>query len=87
MVLLPIREQGASNVIRKSALCTCLLLGAAMAAMGQNMQENLEKCKSVDSDAKIIGCTALIQAGLLTAENRSIIYVNRGTAYYNKGGG
>jgi len=76
-------------VIRKPALCTCLLFGAAMAAMGQSMQENLEKCKSVDSDTRITGCTAIIQAGLLkdllTSENLSIIYVNRGTAYFNKG--
>jgi tetratricopeptide (TPR) repeat protein len=65
------------------------LLGAAMAAMGQSMKENLEKCKSVDSDTRITGCTAVIQSGLLTllltTENRSLIYVNRGTAYYNKG--
>jgi tetratricopeptide (TPR) repeat protein len=89
MVSLSIREQGASNVIGKPALCTCLLLGAAMAAMGQSLQENWEKCKSVDLDTRIAGCTAVIQSGLLTAllpsEKLSNIYVNRGTAYYNKG--
>jgi tetratricopeptide (TPR) repeat protein len=89
MVLLSIVSNGASNVIGKSAVCTFLVLSAAMAAMGQSMRENLEKCKSVDSDTKITGCTALIQGGLLTsllmARNMPIIYVNRGTAYYNKG--
>jgi len=72
-------------VIRKSALCTCLLLGAAMAAVGQSRQESLNKCRSVDPDAKIAGCTALIQAGQDTTENLSVIYNNRGTAYDDKG--
>jgi tetratricopeptide (TPR) repeat protein len=85
MLLLPVREQGASNVIRKSTLCACLLLGAAMAATGCSGQENLNKCRSVDPDAKITGCTALIQAGKDTTENLSVIYNNRGTAYDDKG--
>ncbi|MGB0125911.1 MAG: tetratricopeptide repeat protein [Silvibacterium sp.] len=72
-------------MIGKPALCTCLLLGAAVAAMGQGRQENLNKCQSVDPDAKIMGCTALIQADQDTTKNRSIIYGNRGAAYYNKG--
>jgi len=55
-----------------------------MAAMGQSRQENLKKCQSGDPDTKIVACTALIQAGQLTTEDRSIIYINRGTAYYNK---
>jgi tetratricopeptide (TPR) repeat protein len=65
------------------------LLGTATAAMGQSWQGNLEKCKSVDSDTRITGCTAIIQSGLLTkllpASTLSIMYDNRGTAYYNKG--
>jgi tetratricopeptide (TPR) repeat protein len=62
-----------------------MLLGAAMAAMGQSRQESLNKCRSVDLDAKITGCTALIQAGQDTTENLSVIYNNRGTAYDDKG--
>jgi tetratricopeptide (TPR) repeat protein len=85
MVLLPIPEQGASNVIGKSAFCTCLLLGVATAAIGQSRQENLNKCKSVDSDTRIVGCTALIQAGQDTPKNLSAIYNHRGNAYYDKG--
>ena len=72
-------------MIRKSALCTCFLFGAAVVAMGQSRQENLNKCQSGDPDAKITGCTALIEADQDTTKNRSIIYGNRGTAYYNKG--
>ena len=68
-----------------SALCTCLLLGAAVAATGQRRQENLNKCKSVDPDAKITGCTALIQADQETTKNLSAIYNYRGNAYYAKG--
>jgi len=85
MVLVPILEQGIPKVIRRSAFCTCLFFGATLAAMGQSRQENLNKCQSGDSDTKIVGCTALIQAGEDTPENRSIIYGDRGTAYYNKG--
>ena len=73
------------KVIRGSALCTCLILGAAMAAMGQSRQESLNKCWSVDPDAKITGCTALIQAAQDTTENLSVIYVVRGEAYKDKG--
>jgi len=72
-------------VIRKSALCTCLLLGAAMAAMGCSRQENVNKCRSADPDTRIAGCTALIQAGQDATENLSVIYNNRGTAYDDKG--
>ncbi len=59
-----------------------------MAAMGQSMQENMDRCKSVDPDTRIAGCTAIIQAGLLTVlvtnERLSIIYDRRGTAYSSK---
>jgi tetratricopeptide (TPR) repeat protein len=61
------------------------LLGAAIVAMGQSRQENLNKCKSVDPDTRIAGCTALIQAGQDTTENLSLILNNRGTAYNKKG--
>jgi len=84
MVLLLIRGKGTSNVIGKSVLRTCLLFGAAMTAMGCSSLENLSKCRSVDPDTRIAGCTALIQAGQLTTENLSIIYNNRGTAYESK---
>jgi tetratricopeptide (TPR) repeat protein len=72
-------------VIRKPALCSCLLLGAAMAATGQTRQENLNKCASVEPGTRIVGCTALIQAGQDTTGNLSTIYNNRGTAYTSKG--
>ena len=72
-------------MIRESALCTCLLLVAAMAMVAQSRQESLNRCRSSDPDAKITGCTALIQAGRDTTENLSVIYNNRGTAYDDKG--
>jgi len=71
-------------VIGKSALCTCLLLGAAMAARGQSRQENLNKCRSADPDIRIAGCTALIQAAQDTTQNLSVIYNNRGSANVSK---
>jgi tetratricopeptide (TPR) repeat protein len=85
MALLLIREQGASNVIGKPTLRACLLLGVAMTAMRCSGQENLSKCRSVDPDTRIAGCTALIQTGQLTTGNLSTIYNNRGTAYSSKG--
>jgi tetratricopeptide (TPR) repeat protein len=85
MGLLPIREQGASNVIPKSFFCTCLFLGATMVALGQSRQENLNNCQSVDPDAKIAGCTALLKADQETTKNRAVIYGSRGVGYYSKG--
>jgi tetratricopeptide (TPR) repeat protein len=61
------------------------LLGAAIAAMGQGRQENLDKCQSDDPDVKVTGCTALIQADQDTTKNLSVIYNNRGNAYEKKG--
>ena len=73
-------------MIGKPALyACCLLLGTAMAAMGQSRKENLNKCMSTDPDARISGCTALIQAGSETAVNLSVAYNNRGNAYERKG--
>src|SRR5215469_13298206 len=74
-----------SIVIDTFTLRACLLLGAAMTAFAQSKQENVEKCKSPDSDPKIIGCTALIQTGQLTTDEKIVAFVNRGTAYYSKG--
>jgi tetratricopeptide (TPR) repeat protein len=73
------------NLVRKSSLCTSLLLGAAMAAMGQSRQENLNNCQSVDPDAKITGCTALLKADQDATKNRAVIYGSRGVGYYGKG--
>jgi len=72
-------------VIRKSALCTCLFLGATIAALGQSRQENLSNCQSADPDAKITGCSALLKADQDTTKNRAVIYGSRGVGYYSKG--
>jgi tetratricopeptide (TPR) repeat protein len=68
------------NVIGKLTLC-CLLLGAAMTAMGCSTLENMQRCASVEPDTRIAACTALIEAGHNTAKNLSAYYTNRGTAY------
>jgi tetratricopeptide (TPR) repeat protein len=61
------------------------LLGAATIAMGCGRQENLSSCRSGSPDARIAGCTALIQAGQDTTVKLSVTYNNRGTAYDDKG--
>jgi tetratricopeptide (TPR) repeat protein len=61
------------------------LFGAAMAAMGQSRQENLNKCHSADPDTRIAGCSALIQVGKETTEDLSAAYEIRGVAYEDKG--
>ena len=88
-------RQRTSNVIRKPALCACLLLGTATASLGQSMQEHLTKCMSADPDTRIAACTAIIQAPVANlmaglhvgkaSENLSAAYNNRGDAYYKKG--
>ena len=72
-------------MVGKPALRTWLLLGVAMTAMGCSGRENVSKCRSVDPDTRIAGCTALIQSAQLTTGNLSTIYDNRGTAYSSKG--
>jgi tetratricopeptide (TPR) repeat protein len=72
-------------VIGKQALCIYLLLGTALVATGQSRQENLNNCQSADPDAKITGCTALIQADQDTTKTRAVIYGSRGVGYYSKG--
>src|ERR1700688_2128806 len=88
-------RQRTSNVIRKPALCACLLLGTATAALGQSMQEHMTKCMSAAPDTRIAACTAIIQAPVANlmaglhvgkaSENLSAAYNNRGDAYYKKG--
>lgn len=56
-----------------------------MVALGQSRQENLNNCQSVDPDAKIAGCTALLKADQETTKNRAVIYGSRGVGYYSKG--
>jgi tetratricopeptide (TPR) repeat protein len=80
------------NVIEKSAFYTCLLFGLAVSTIGcggvrdlLQLPENGSKCRSVDPDVRITACTELIDSGLLNAENLSIVYNNRGTAYSSKG--
>jgi tetratricopeptide (TPR) repeat protein len=80
-------------MIRKSALCACLWLAMAIAALGQNTQEDIQKCQSGSPDARIASCTALIQAGLVTTlgaglflpQRRSVLYNDRGVGYTDKG--
>lgn len=67
-------------MIGKPALC-CLLLGAAMTAIGCSRLENAQRCASVEPETRIAACTALIEAGHNTAESLSAYYTNRGTAY------
>jgi tetratricopeptide (TPR) repeat protein len=53
--------------------------------MGQTRQENLNKCQSADPDAKITGCTELLNADQDPTQNRAVIYGSRGVGYYSKG--
>jgi tetratricopeptide (TPR) repeat protein len=61
------------------------LLGAALAATGCSTLENAYKCRSVDPDTRIAGCSALIQASKGRSQNLYRIYNNRGIAHSRKG--
>jgi len=78
------RLQHAADTISR-VFCGCLLLGAAITSTGCSRLENLNKCRSVEPNTRIAGCTALIQAGQYATGNLSTIYGNRGTAYSSKG--
>lgn len=77
-------SEGKTNVIAKAAFCTCLLLGVALAGVGQSRRKNLKKCVSSAPDTVIAGCTALIQAGRESSTSLVGAYVRRGSAYFYK---
>lgn len=59
-----------------------LLAGAADA---QTRDENWKLCESGDPEHGIAACTALIQSGEETRQNRAIAYSNRGITYSDRG--
>jgi tetratricopeptide (TPR) repeat protein len=61
------------------ALITLLCVPATLA--GQTWDENWKKCSSNDPAARIVGCSALIQANKETKDGLATVYMNRGTAY------
>ena|SRR5437660_4922062 len=80
----------ACTVGRVAPILVLLLLGSA--AMAQNPKKesnlrNIELCNSLDRaafDARINGCTALIDAGQGTPTSLAIAHNNRGNAYAAK---
>jgi tetratricopeptide (TPR) repeat protein len=43
------------------------------------------RCFDRDPDLSISGCTAIIQSGRQTQQNLSVVFYNRGNAYFRKG--
>src|SRR5260370_8214037 len=64
------------------AIAAVLLTGAALA---QGRDENEARCKGVDPNLIIGGCTALIQSNREATENLAVVFTNRGGAYVLKG--
>ncbi|MGD1017360.1 MAG: tetratricopeptide repeat protein [Roseiarcus sp.] len=54
---------------------------AALPAAAQTREQNWAKCKGVDPDLNVSGCTALIQSGRETAADLAVAYRNRGSGY------
>jgi len=67
----------------RAVLMALAVLLAAPCASAQTRDEML--CTGADLDAKIQGCTAVIQSVIETRKKHSIAYSNRGTAYADKG--
>ncbi len=72
-------------MIGKPSMLACILFAAAMATTGCSRQINQMKCASTDPDARITGCTALIDANQDSKQRLSVHFNNRGTAYQAKG--
>jgi tetratricopeptide (TPR) repeat protein len=66
------------------AIRVFLMFGSAIVAVGCSRQVNQFNCGSAFPDARITGCTALIDAGHDSGAKLSVIYNNRGTAYLSK---
>src|SRR5260370_27380822 len=64
------------------AIAAVLLTGAALA---QGRDENEARCKGVDPNLIIGGCTALIQSNREATENLAVAFTNRGGAYVVNG--
>jgi tetratricopeptide (TPR) repeat protein len=67
----------------KRAVLGLVLAMAAAPALAQTADET--KCVSHDPDAKIAGCTAVIESGQETPTDQAVAYDNRSVAYREKG--
>jgi tetratricopeptide (TPR) repeat protein len=65
----------------KRLLITLALTLVALPAWTQTPDENKAQCFSTEADAKIRGCTALIDAKQTTGAELAVVYNNRGVAY------
>ncbi len=61
------------------------LLLAAIPAWAQTPEENAALCMKTDADARIKGCTALINAGQQSPANLAVLYSNRAIGENKKG--
>jgi tetratricopeptide (TPR) repeat protein len=61
------------------------LVLAAMPAWAQTREENVAQCMKSDADARIKGCTALINSGQENPANLAVLYSNRGIGENKKG--
>jgi tetratricopeptide (TPR) repeat protein len=61
---------------------SAVILGSASAAAQgvAGREENWRRCRDANADARISGCTALIQSGAEAQRDLAIAYHNRGTA-------
>ena len=78
-----------AEFFRLGAASVLMLLSLMSDARAQRAQgKDMELCNGVDRtspDPQIIGCTAVIEAGGVSAQNLAIAYNNRGNALTRKG--
>jgi tetratricopeptide (TPR) repeat protein len=67
------------------ALISLALVLVAMPASAQTRDENVAQCTNTDADARIKGCTALINSGQENPANLAVSYANRGIGENKKG--
>jgi len=72
-------------ILRRVAIAACLIMGAFVAAAGQNKDQNWRSCRDGKVDTRILSCTALIESGKEAPAHLAEAYDNRARAYNEKG--
>lgn len=78
------------NKVRRQGMCRWASLLVLMGIIGFSgtifaQTRDEQRCLASDPDLSISGCTAAIQSGQETQEDRAVAFYNRGVSYGRKG--
>ena len=62
-----------------------VVIGLAGSATAQSLEQHVSKCTGKNDETVIRGCTGVLQSSNLSRKNKSVAYINRGSAYSRQG--